>query len=68
VHSYDDPSHVDWSQIYRIPKVIKKSICPACIATDELREIRSIQFSFLTVMGLNALILSVVLRLQGSRN
>jgi hypothetical protein len=36
VHSYDDPSHVDWSQIYIIPKVIEKSICPACIATDEL--------------------------------
>jgi hypothetical protein len=35
VDSYDDPSHVDWSQMYRIPKVIEKSICPACIATDE---------------------------------
>jgi hypothetical protein len=57
VHSYDDPSHVDWSQIYIIPKVIEKSICPACVATNE--------FSFLAVMGLNALILSVVLRLRG---
>jgi hypothetical protein len=35
VHSYDEPSHVDWSQIYRIPKVIEKSLYPACIATDE---------------------------------
>jgi hypothetical protein len=35
VNSYDDPSHVDWSQIYIIPKVIEKSICLACIVTDE---------------------------------
>jgi hypothetical protein len=26
VHSYDDPSHVDWSYIYKIPKVIEKYI------------------------------------------
>jgi hypothetical protein len=31
-------------------------------------EIRLIQFSFLAVMGLNALILSVMLKLQGSKN
>jgi len=36
VHSYDDPSHVDWSHIYKIPKVIEKSICLTCIATIEL--------------------------------
>jgi hypothetical protein len=35
VHSYDDPSHVDWNHIYKIPKVIKKSICLTCIATIE---------------------------------
>jgi hypothetical protein len=42
VHSYDDPSFVDWSQTYKIPKVIEKSICPACIATDEFCGNRSI--------------------------
>jgi hypothetical protein len=26
MHSYFDPSHVDWSQIYIIPKVIEKYI------------------------------------------
>ncbi len=35
MHSYDDPTHVDWSQIYIIPKVIEKSIYLACITTDE---------------------------------
>jgi hypothetical protein len=36
MHSYDDPSHVDWSHIYKNPKVVEKSICLTCIATDEL--------------------------------